>query len=83
MRALRVALDAARPPARLAHDVVERDRELAIAFLDVQIAEHESGHFQRGNPSLAVGEAIFGVIALMTRPFAPVADRARPPRSRG
>src|SRR5262249_29421119 len=32
--------------------------------------------FQRGNPSLAVGEAIFGVIALMTRPFAPVAERA-------
>src|SRR5882672_6122540 len=53
----------------------DRDRELAIAFLDVQIAEHESDHFQRGNPSLAAGEAIFGVIALMTRPFAPTAQR--------
>src|SRR6267378_5247529 len=53
----------------------DRDRELAIAFLDVQIAEHESDHFQRGNPSLAAGEAIFGVIALMTRPFAPIVDR--------
>ena len=47
-----------------------------MAFLDVQIAEHESGHFQRANPSLAAGEAIFGTIALMTRPFAAVADRA-------
>ena len=57
-------------------NVIARDRELAIAFLDVQIAEHESGHFQHTNPSLAAGEAIFGTIALMTRPFAPIADRA-------
>jgi len=76
MKALRVALDAARPPAASLHDVAERDRQLAISFLDIQIAEHESSGFQRGNPSLAVGEAIFGVIALMTRPFAPVAERA-------
>jgi Bacterial protein of unknown function (DUF885) len=76
MKALRVELEAARPPAPSLHDVAERDRQLAISFLDVQIAEHESSGFQRGNPSLAVGEAIFGVIALMTRPFAPVAERA-------
>jgi len=76
MKALRVALGAARPPAPSLHDVAERDRQLAISFLDIQIAEHESSGFQRGNPSLAVGEAIFGVIALMTRPFAPVAERA-------
>src|SRR5262245_24830011 len=76
MKALRVALEAARPPAPSLHDVAERDRQLAISFLDVQIAEHDSSAFQRGNPSLAVGEAIFGVIALMTRSFAPVAERA-------
>ena len=76
MRALRVALDRACPPAVSLHDVAERDRQLAISFLDIQIAEHESPGFQRGNPSLAVGEAVFGVIALMTRPFAPVAERA-------
>jgi len=76
MKALRVALEAARPPAPSLHDVAERDRQLAISFLDIQIAEHESSGFQRGNPSLAVGEAIFGVIALMTRSFAPVAERA-------
>ena len=76
MKALRVALEAARPPAASLHDVAERDRQLAISFLDIQIAEHESSGFQRGNPSLAVGEALFGVIALMTRPFALVAERA-------
>jgi len=76
MKALHVALQAARPPAASVHDVTERDRQLAISFLDIQIAEHEGPGFQRGNPSLAVGEAVFGVIALMTRPFAPVAERA-------
>jgi hypothetical protein len=84
MRALRAAID---PPAALraaggTHadlpalaDVAARDRALAAAFLDIQVAEHESTHFARGNPSLAAGEAIFGAISLMTRPFAPVADR--------
>ena len=64
------------------HAVDERDRELAVAFLDVQIAEHESPHFQRGNPSLALGEAAFGVISLMTRPFADVGTRAAAAASR-
>jgi hypothetical protein len=57
-------------------DIRARDRELAIAFLDIQIAELEGSHFQRRNPSLAVGEAAFGVISLMTRPFAHVTARA-------
>ena len=82
MRALRTSLDAAAEPSAGLQDVGERDRQLAAAFLDVQIAEVESRHFQRGNPSLAVGEAIFGVIALMTRPFAPVAERAEAAVSR-
>ena len=76
MRALRTSLDAGAERSASLQDVGERDRQLAAAFLDVQIAEVESRHFQRGNPSLAVGEAIFAVIALMTRPFAPVAERA-------
>src|SRR5262249_47819051 len=58
------------------HDVAVRDRELAVSFLDIQIDESSGRHFQRGNPSLAVGEAVFGVIALMTRPFAPIGTRA-------
>src|SRR5215510_5387349 len=55
MRALRASLVAERAPEVSLRDVVQRDRELAIAFLDVQIAEHDSHHFQRGNPSLAAG----------------------------
>src|SRR5438477_7748046 len=58
------------------HDVGVRDRELAIAFLEVQLAELESGHFQHRNPSLVVGEAAFGIIALITRPFADASTRA-------
>jgi len=57
-------------------DVASRDRALASAFLDIQLAEDDSGHFVRGNPSLAAGEAIFGAISLMTRPFGTVAGRA-------
>jgi hypothetical protein len=75
MRGVRSSLIAERRPTVSLQDVGERDRELAISFLDVQIAEHESDHFQRGNPSLAAGEAIFGIVSLMTRPFAPTAQR--------
>ena len=74
MRALRASLAPASSASLL--DVAARDRALALSFVDLQIAEIESRHFQRGNPSLAAGEAIFGVIALMTRPFAPIAPRA-------
>ncbi len=76
MRSLRASLVSARLPDVRLDQIDQRDRELAIAFLDVQIAEHESDRFQRGNPSLAAGEAIFGLISLMTRPFAPIAERA-------
>jgi hypothetical protein len=75
MRSVRASLVSARAPDLSLESVGERDRELAIAFLDVQIAEHESAHFQRSNPSLATGEAIFGAIAMMTRPFAAVSER--------
>jgi hypothetical protein len=75
MRTTRAALIAARDNLPLV-DVDARDRELAVAFLDIQIAEIESGHFQRGNPSLAVGEAAFGLISLMTRPFCEANRRA-------
>jgi len=56
-------------------DVRARDAALAASFLDVQLAEIDSLHFQRGNPSLAIGEAAFGVVSLITRPFAPAAQR--------
>ena len=73
MRQLRAALhDGAADDLR---DTSARDEALAASFLDVQIAELESDHFQRGNPSLAISEAAFGIISLVTRPFAPAVRR--------
>ncbi|HXI28375.1 MAG TPA: DUF885 family protein [Vicinamibacterales bacterium] len=74
IRGLRSALHDGGTPPDL-HDTRARDLALAVSFLDVQIAELESAHFQRGNPSLAIGEAAFGIIALITRPFAPASRR--------
>ncbi len=76
LRTLRAALGDA-PDARTGlADVAARDRALAASVLDVQIAELAGAHFERGNPSLAVGEAVFGIISLVTRPFAPATARA-------
>ena len=77
MRSLRASFGTVPTDADSLRTVGVRDCALAIAFLDVQLAELETLHFQRGNPSLALGEAAFGVISLITRPFAPAADRAR------
>ena len=75
MRLLRTSMpDADAAPAAL-RGTRDRDRALAAAFLDVQIAEIDSLRFQRGNPSLAIGEAVFGIIALITRRFAPASRR--------
>ena len=54
------------------------DLHLADAFLEIQIAEIESGHFQRGNPSLYTGEAIFGFLSVLTRGTASFGDRLAP-----
>jgi hypothetical protein len=51
--------------------VGDMDRMLADASLEIRIAELSGSHCYRGNPSLWAGEAIFGVIALMIRDFAP------------
>jgi len=51
------------------------DRRLAEGFLEIQSWEYSSTHFHRGNPSLYIGEAVFGVMALFLRPFAPLAQR--------
>jgi hypothetical protein len=77
MRALRRVLDAAGrvPDADVRQFPDEVDLALADAFLEIQIAEHEGGHFYRGNPALWTGEAIFSIISLVTRDFAPLPDR--------
>ena len=51
------------------------DRKLALGFLDIQRWELRSQHFQHGNPCAYTGEAAFGIISLLRRPFAPVEQR--------
>ncbi|MFN8537737.1 MAG: DUF885 family protein [Thermomicrobiales bacterium] len=53
------------------------DCQLARDFLTIQLAECRGTHFWRTNPSLHVGEAIFGVLALFLRDHAPLPDRTR------
>lgn len=51
------------------------DRTLAEHFLTIQLWEYGSRHFQGGNPCVYTGEAIFGVLSLFLRPFAPLSAR--------
>ncbi len=69
--------DAGPGAAASASDPVEAvDRTLAEGFLRISLWEHGSGHHQRGNPSWATGEAIFGVFSLFLGGFAPLEERA-------
>lgn len=52
------------------------DGELAAGFLEIQQWELASQHFQAGNPCVYTGEAIFGLISLFLRDFAPIQERA-------
>lgn len=77
MRELRRLLDRAGRVPDAAVTAFPDDVDLALAdgFLEIQIAEHEGPHFYRSNPALWTGEAIFSVISLVTRDFAPLAER--------
>jgi hypothetical protein len=76
MRADRRTLaDAAAPEAATLLFPDGVDAALADAHLELQIAEHESAHFVRGNPALWTGEAIFSIVSLVTREFAPIERR--------
>src|SRR5262245_32275418 len=79
MQSLHAELLAAHPPVQspkaYRDDVNALDAELARAFLEVQRAENASAHGVRGNPSLWTGEAVFAVVSLMIRDFAPVGER--------
>lgn len=86
MRQLRDRLSSEHLPtsnaATLRADVDALDAELARRFLEIQLGENERAHGIRGNPSLWTGEAIFAVISLMIRDFAPVGQRMRNAASR-
>jgi len=51
------------------------DRRLAEGFLAIQQWEFSSQHFQAANPCVYSGEAAFGVLSLLRRPFAPLHER--------
>ncbi|MFN2146429.1 MAG: DUF885 family protein, partial [Anaerolineales bacterium] len=51
------------------------DRTLAEGFLKIQMWEFQSDHFQRGNPSVYTGEAVFGLLSLFLTDFAPISER--------
>src|SRR5262249_19889270 len=51
------------------------DRRLAEGFLELQRWEMADGRFSWRNPSALTGEAAFGVISLLRRPFAPIGQR--------
>jgi hypothetical protein len=84
MRRLRLALnDSANPSVQQLRTIpVQLDAELARANVDVRIAEAESGFFHARNPALWTGEAIFGVVSLLIRDFAPAHERLRAIRLR-
>jgi len=58
------------------------DRELAAGFLEIQRWELADGRFSWRNPSAMAGEAAFGVISLLRRPFAPAEQRLEAARAR-
>ena len=86
MRELIVQLDERYPaPANVMayrDDANLLDAELARGFCEIQLSENASGHGMRGNPALWTGEAVFSVISLMIREFAPIDDRVRSAVSR-
>ena len=51
------------------------DVRLATGYLRTQLWEFQSGHGPRGNPALATGEAVFGIMGLFLTDYAPMADR--------
>ncbi|CAN5523553.1 DUF885 domain-containing protein [soil metagenome] len=53
----------------------EMDLQLGAGFLEIQLWEYGSRHFQRGNPSLYVSEAVFGPMSLFLREATPLEAR--------
>ena len=58
------------------------DLELARGYLDVRIRELESTHFERGNPALHTGEAVFGVMSLFLNAAGENVERMAAARAR-
>lgn len=86
MRALGDELSASHPspsaPGAFGGNAESLDAELARGFLEMQRAENASLHGPRGNPSLCTGEAIFSIVSLMIRDYAPLSERIDAAESR-
>jgi uncharacterized protein (DUF885 family) len=52
------------------------DAAVAVAALEIQRWELGAAQFHAGNPCVYTGEAVFGVISLFLRDYAPIAERA-------
>jgi hypothetical protein len=63
---------------RTSDTVPEPDRSLILRSIEIWQLEEHSQHFVHRNPALWTGEAIFGAVSLMLRPFAPAAERVEP-----
>lgn len=73
IHALRARLDGL--PAEPPTEGERLDRLLAASALEVMEWEAGAPQFAAGNPSAYTGEAVFGVIGLLLRPFAPLKVR--------
>jgi Bacterial protein of unknown function (DUF885) len=62
-------------PTEPLSEAARLDRMLAEGFLELQRWELADGRFTWRNPSALTGEAAFGVISLLRRPFAPIEQR--------
>lgn len=70
---LRTALRGVPPEPLSAGEAL--DRTLVEGWLEIRRWERASPHFVYENPSVYTGEAVFGVMALFLRDFAPAASR--------
>jgi uncharacterized protein (DUF885 family) len=73
MEGIRTRLRSLPPEPLLEHQAL--DRSLIDGFLEIQQWEYASPHFMCENPCVYTGEAVFAVIGLFLRDFAPVAER--------
>ncbi|HEU5423352.1 MAG TPA: DUF885 family protein [Nitrolancea sp.] len=62
-------------PAEPLSEAEALDRTLAEGHLRIQHWELDSAQFRHGNPSLFISEAVFGVMSLFLRRFAPLDER--------
>jgi hypothetical protein len=76
------AADAALAAAQPSNDWEAMDAELLRGHAAIRLSEDSGTHGVRRNPSLWTGEAVFGLVSLMLRRYAPAAERAESLRSR-